>query len=95
MTIKDQIVPVWNQMLGSLDGWLTKAETHAKGDALLQARLAEDMYELAVQLRFVCNMPGEAMVKLGGIAFASSEESPATLAEARERIATTRTAIDE
>jgi len=88
-------MPVWNQLLGSLDGWLAKAEAREQGDALMQGSLTADMYPLAAQVRFVCNMPGEAMAKLGGIDFASADESPATLAEARARIAATRAAIDE
>ena len=80
MPIKDQIVPVWNQMLGTLDGLLAKAEAHDKGDTLLDARLADDMHPLAVQIRFLCNMPGEAMERLGGIEFASADDNPATLA---------------
>ncbi len=95
MPIKDQIVPVWNQMLGTLDGLLAKAEAHDKGNALLKARLAEDMHPLAVQVRFLCNMPGEAMERLGGIKFSSAEDNPTTLAEAREWIAARRKTIKE
>ncbi len=95
MPIKDQIVPVWNQMLGTLDGLLAKAEAHDKGDALLKARLADDMHPLAVQVRFLCNMPGEAMERLGGIEFTSAENNPTTLAEAREWIAARRKMIEE
>ncbi|MDJ0642637.1 MAG: DUF1993 domain-containing protein [Erythrobacter sp.] len=95
MPIKDQIIPVWGQMLGTLDGLLTKAEAHEKGDALLAAKLADDMHPLAVQVRFVCNMPGEAMERLGGIHFDSNEDNPSTLAEARQWIAARRKAVEE
>ena len=55
-------------------------------DALLAARLADDMFPLATQIRYVCNMPGEAMERLTGAAFTSREEDPATLEEARELV---------
>ncbi len=93
MSIKHQTLPVWNQMLATVDGLLAKAEAHEKGEALLQASLAEDMHPLATQIRFVCNMPGEAMVRLAGLDFTSSDDDPATLAESRARIAATREAI--
>lgn len=95
MPIKDQIVPVWNQLLGTLDGLLVKAQAHERGEALLEAQLADDMHPLAVQVRFLCNMPGEAMERLGGIEFTSSEDNPKTLAEAREWIAARRAAIED
>ncbi len=94
MSVKDQIVPVWKQMLGTLDGLLAKAETDQRGDALLETKLADDMHPLSTQVRFLCNMPGEAMVRLAGIEFTSSEDDPKTLSEARERIAATRAQID-
>jgi hypothetical protein len=93
MTIADSTLPVYDQMLGALDGWLAKAQADDRGDALLAARLADDMHPLARQIRFVCNMPGEAMVRIAGIAFASSDEDDATLTAARVRIAAARAAI--
>ncbi|MEL7444556.1 MAG: DUF1993 domain-containing protein [Pseudomonadota bacterium] len=95
MAIKEQIVPVWNQMLGTLEGLLRKAEADERGDTLLNARLADDMHPLATQVRFLCNMPGEAMQRLGGIEFTSSEDDPTTLEQARSRIADTRALIEE
>ncbi|MEM9500311.1 MAG: DUF1993 domain-containing protein [Pseudomonadota bacterium] len=95
MSIKEQIVPVWSQMLTTLDGLLAKAEADSRGDALLSAKLADDMHELAVQVRFVCNMPGEAVARLAEIEFVSTEENPETLTQAREWIAKARTDIDE
>lgn len=94
MTIKETIIPTHRQMLGMLDGLLAKAEAHEKGDALLEARLAEDMHPLSTQIRFLCNMPGEAMARLIGIEFTSSDEDPATIAEGRARIAETLVSLD-
>jgi len=93
MSIKHQTLPIWNQMLATVDGLLAKAEAHEKGEALLSATLAEDMHPLSTQIRFVCNMPGEAMVRIGGIEFISADDDPTSLADARARIAKTRDAI--
>ncbi len=93
--IKDTIIPTHLNMLGMLDGLIAKAEADSRGDALLAARLADDMHPLSTQIRFLCNMPGEAMARLIGIEYTSNEEDPQTLAEARERIAATRAEIEE
>lgn len=95
MQLKDQTIPVWTQMLGVLDGLLTKAEADARGDALLEEKLAEDMHPLAVQVRFLTNMPGEAMARLAGLDWKSREDDPATLAEARQWVAAAKTQLDE
>ncbi len=95
MSIKQQTLPVWNQMLATVDGLLAKAEAHEKGEELLNAKLADDMHPLSTQVRFVCNMPGEAMERIGGIDFASSDDDPGSLAEARASIAATRALIGE
>lgn len=80
-------------MLGTLDTLVAKAEGHEKGEALLAARLAEDMFPLGTQLRFVCNMPGETLARMTGQAFASSDTDPATFIEARERIAAAKALV--
>jgi uncharacterized protein len=94
MNIKTILVPTHLQMLGALDGLLAKAEADPRGDALLAARLADDMHPLATQIRYLCNMPGEALARLTGLEFVSSEHDPATLAEARSRIAATRAELE-
>ena len=92
MSLKDQTIPVWTQMLGVLDGLLTKAEADPRGDALLEERLAEDMHPLAVQVRFLTNMPGEAMARTH---CSDSSSGPTTLAEARERVEAAKTQLAE
>ena len=86
MNTKDLLVTSQRHMLGTLKGLLAKAAADERGDALLQAKLAEDMHPLSVQVRFLCNMVGEAMQRVAGIDFTSSEEDPATFAEAQARI---------
>ncbi len=95
MSLKDQTIPVWTQMLGVLDGLLAKAEADPRGDALLEERLAEDMHPLAVQVRFLTNMPGEAMTRLTGLDFTSRETNPGTLAEAREWVEAAKAQLAE
>jgi uncharacterized protein len=92
MNTADLLLTTYDNMLGSLDAWLAKAAKHGC-DALLDARLAEDMFPLARQIRFVCNLPGEAMAGAAGVAFSSSDIDDATLSAARERIAATRALI--
>ena len=95
MNAKELLVPTQRQMLGTLKGLLTKAAADPRGDALLEARLADDMHPLAVQVRFLCNMVGEAMARVSGIEFTSSEDDPATLAEAQSRIDATLAQLEE
>jgi len=87
------LLTTYDNMLGSLDSWLAKAAEHDRGDALLEARLAEDMFPLARQIRFACNLPGEAMAGVAGVAYSSSDIDDTTLTAARERIAATRALI--
>ena len=84
----------WCDQLGTLHGLIVKAETHPKRTTLLETRLVEDMFPLATQIRFLCNMPGEALTKLAGIAFTSREDDPQDFAEARKRILATRALVD-
>lgn len=78
-------------MLGTLDHLVTKAEGHEKGEALLQARLAEDMFPLATQIRFTVTQVIVALDRLGNLGIESLDESEiTTFAEAHARIAAAR-----
>ncbi|WP_209349104.1 DUF1993 domain-containing protein [Pontixanthobacter sp. CEM42] len=87
MNLYEQSIPVYRQGLTMLSGLLTKAEAHSKGDALLEAKLADDMHPLAVQIRFLSNQPGEAAERLTGRAFTSRDDNDASLADARNVLA--------
>jgi hypothetical protein len=93
MSYATAALATYTNMLGTLDHLVTKAEGHEKGEALLHARLAEDMFPLATQLRFLCNMPGEALARLTGLDFTSSDIDPASFTEARERIAAAKAMV--
>lgn len=92
MQTAETLLTTYDNMLGSLDGWLAKAAQHG-GDALLQRKLTDDMFPLSRQIRFACNLPGEAMAGAAGVAYSSSDIDDETLAAARQRIATTRALI--
>lgn len=90
MDTAQTLLTTYYNMLGSLDAWLAKAADHAAGDALLDARLAEDMLPLARQIRFCCNLPGEAMNAISTIAYGTSDIDDTTIVQARERIVAAR-----
>ena len=96
MTLYDQSIAVYRARIDILSNILTKAQGHPKGDALLAARLAEDMHPLSTQIRFVANLPGEALPRLTSRTFTSREEedNPTTLAEAKAMLAETAALLD-
>ncbi len=79
--------------LGTLDHLVAKAEGNAKGEALLQARLAEDMFPLHTQIRFTIDQIVTALKRLGALELASDNSDIASLAEARARIAAAKALV--
>lgn len=107
MTLTTLLVPTFTQMLKTLDGWLTKAQTQMPetAETLLSARLAPDMFPLSTQIRFACLQVQEATYRLKGEAFPQSfdelvnegrnaGEQPGTIAGAQARIAETIALLD-
>lgn len=94
MSLHDQSIAVYRSRIDTMLGLITKAEAHSDGDALLEAALAEDMHPLATQIRFVTNIPGEALARLTERSFTSNDENPKTFAEAKERLAETAALLD-
>lgn len=87
-------VPVFKQMLGGLQGILTKAEAHATArkiepDALLQARLFPDMFPLVRQVQIACDFGKSVPARLAGVDVPSYEDNEKTFAELHARIAKT------
>jgi len=95
MTFYDASIAHYRARLNIMSGLLAKAESHPKGDALLSVKLSEDMLPLASQVRFVANLPGEALPRLTNREFTSVEEDPSTLADAKAMIAATAALLDE
>ena len=93
MSIHEMLVPTYRNMLRAVTGMIDKAAGH--GEELLEARLAEDMFPLAHQFRFVANMPGEALARIAGADFTSRDENPASFAEAKAWIAETLALVEQ
>jgi len=94
MSFCDQSIATYQSRLKVLSGLLKKAEAHPDGDALLQARVVEDMHPLTTQIRFVTNIPGKALDRLGVRSFTSSDEELKSLARVNELVSLTATSLD-
>ncbi|MCM0000020.1 MAG: DUF1993 domain-containing protein [Erythrobacter sp.] len=90
MSYATAALATYANMLGTLDHIVTKAGTHEKGEALLQARLAEDMFPLATQIRFTLDQVVTALNRLGNAGAASDDSDITTFAEAHARITAAR-----
>jgi uncharacterized protein len=87
----DMSVGVFVRGLTNLKGQLTKGEAHAAATgrdpaSLLHARLADDMYNLAVQTHWAGEGAKLAVARLLGEAPAPAAEEGKTFAELHERI---------
>jgi len=85
-------VPVFQQLLGSLDQLLAKAEAHAaerKIDpgALLQARLFPDMFPLAKQVQIACDFARGISARLAGAELPVFDGEQKTFADLRALVA--------
>lgn len=87
-------VPVFQQLLGSLDQLLAKAEAHAADrkidvEALLQARLFPDMFPLSKQVQIACDFARGVSGRLAGVALPAFEGEQKGFADLRALIADT------
>ena len=87
-------VPVFQQMLGSLDALLAKAEAHAterkiEPDALLHARLSPDMFPLLRQVQIACDFAKGISARLAQVQPPVHDDQEKTFAELRALIART------
>ncbi len=73
----------WQNMLQAVQGMIDKAANAPDAYTMLQARLADDLHPLSTQFRFIRNIPGEALVRMAEIDYNSSDDEPASLAEAK------------
>ena len=85
-------VPVFQQLLGSLDQLLVKAEAHASErkispDALLQARLFPDMFPLAKQVLIACDFARGVCGRLAQVELPVFGSDQASFADLRGLIA--------
>ncbi|MGV8920663.1 MAG: DUF1993 domain-containing protein [Pseudomonas sp.] len=87
-------VPVFKQMLSALSDVLAKAEAHASAksiepDALLQARLFPDMFQLVRQVQIAVDFAKGVPSRLAGITPPSYDDSEKTFADLQALLAKT------
>ena len=92
-------VPVFKQMLGSLDEILARAEAHAAErkidtDALLQARLYPDMFPLVKQVQIACDFARGVSARLAGVELPVFDGEQQSFPELRDLVARTLAFID-
>ena len=92
-------VPVFRQMLGSLAAILEKAEAHADlkkidPQALLQARLFPDMFQLVRQVQIAVDFAKGVSARLAEIEVPKYEDSEVTFADLQALIAKVLAFVD-
>ena len=79
-------IATFANVLGTLDRLVGKAEGHEKGEALLAARLAPDMFPLHTQIRFTIAQVLVGLDRLGALGLTFDESEITSFAEAHARI---------
>jgi len=92
MSYATAALTTFDQMLGTLEHLLGKAEQSGKAD-ILGARLAPDMHPLATQVRFTTYQVLNTLNRLAGGDHALAEADPADFSEARALLAEARDAV--
>ncbi|WP_283147624.1 DUF1993 domain-containing protein [Silvimonas soli] len=87
-------VPVFKQMLGSLNDILAKAEAHATAKnidplVLLQSRLFPDMFALSKQVQIASDFAKGVSARLANVEVPAYEDTEQTFAELQARVAKT------
>lgn len=80
----------FDQLLGTLDHLLGKAAASEQGDALLQARLAPDMFPLVTQVRFTTQQVYNTLNRAYGGEHNGADTDHTSIAEARAHLAEVR-----
>ena len=94
MSFYDATVPAFLQILGSLNGLLTKAEAHCEAkkiqpDVLFNARLFPDMLPLSKQVQLVCDFAAKGCARLTHSEVPAVPDTEKTFAELKTRLART------
>jgi hypothetical protein len=92
-------VPVFQQMLGSLQTILNKAEEHASAkkidaNVFLQARLCPDMFPLLRQVQIAADFAKGVSARLANVAVPEYEDTEVSFADLHTRLAKTLTFIN-
>ncbi len=96
MSLYDETVPHFSQMLDNVDRWLQAAATVAEeggfdAENFTTLRLAPDQFDLTRQVQSACDAAKLACARVSGVDAPKHADGPATLAELRARIADVRT----
>jgi hypothetical protein len=94
ISVYDVSIPIFTLSLNNLSAILDKAESHTQAKkvdpkVLLQARLIVDMLPLSNQIQIACDTAKGAAARLAGIPIPKHEDTEATIAELKARIAKT------
>ncbi len=92
-------VPVFKQILNSLDVILSKAEEHAnakkiEASVFLQARLAPDMFPLIRQVQIAADFAKGVSARLAGVDVPEFEDTEVSFSDLHARLAKTLAFID-
>jgi hypothetical protein len=94
MSFYDATVPAFLQILGALQGILTKAEAHCKAkniapEVLLGARLYPDMLPFSKQIQLACDFAGKGCARLTHSEVPSTPDTEKSFEELKARLAKT------
>lgn len=94
ISLYDFSISIMSRGLSNLSSILDKAAAYAESKkidpvVLAQARLYPDMYPLARQVQIACDTAKGAAARLAGIEIPKHEDTEATLAELKQRVAKT------
>jgi hypothetical protein len=94
VSLYDVSIPVFTLTLNNLAAILDKATAHAEAKkvgpkVLADARLIADMLPLSSQIQIACDTAKGAAARLAGVEIPKHEDTEATLAELKARIAKT------
>lgn len=95
MTYADDARTIFTDMLGTLEKLVDKAEAAGMDDAILAAKLAEDMFPLETQFRIAINQVAMALGRTCASELPLDEDAYVTLAQVRARIGAIRGEVDK
>ena len=90
MSFYDATVPAFLQILGTLSGFLGKAEAHCQAkniqpEVLLSARLYPDMFPLTRQIQTACDFAAKGCARLTGSEVPSTPDTEKSFADLQAR----------
>lgn len=84
-SIYDASAPVFVSTLKSMRAWLDKAGSEKSPEALIEARLAEDMRPLPAQYQMASDTAKSAIARLAGVEAPSMPDTESSFVELQER----------